>query len=546
MQECIKKSMIYNLIERIRKKREEAPSFYLFLLKEFFVLIAAILFFTFLLIKGNAKINANIYKESKINKIIEQKSALQDEDYSSIILKNYIGRKGYIEVVDSKGKVYYSSKPNTKNKYDEVALKYIEDVNTDINYSIVPILKNGDYGMLVIQNKYNQKSGEDVNGIIVLNSNNEIMYTNMKFQGEKLTEKELNYLIESSENLKYDNALVLQKYAFKTNSGKHRFLLIHSESPYHKAEDKSAKLHFALMSFYLTAILLAVFITIFRMSSKMRRPLKQLRMAMNGFARGDREQIDIPQGTKEFNQVVDTFNNMEMQLQKSEESRQQMLADISHDLKTPITVIQGYVDAMRDGLIPEQEMQKYLEIIGNKTTALVELINSFSDFARLEHPKFKYEFRTEDICEFFREYVASKYQELTLAGYKVDVEIPEEVVKVSFDKLQFRRVFENIISNAVKYTEEGTTIYFCLRYGKDIMKIEIGDDGPGIPEEMKEIIFEPFVVAENARSNGQGTGLGLSIAKSIVESHKGKISISDRKINGKGTFYKIILPVIHD
>ena len=118
MQESIKKSMIYNLIERIRKKREEAPSFYLFLLKEFFVLIAAILFFTFLLIKGNAKINANIYKESKINKIIEQKSALQDEDYSSIILKNYIGRKGYIEVVDSKGKVYYSSKPNIKNKYD--------------------------------------------------------------------------------------------------------------------------------------------------------------------------------------------------------------------------------------------------------------------------------------------------------------------------------------------------------------------------------------------------------------------------------------------
>jgi len=546
MQDCMKKSAIYNLIEHIRKKREEAPSFYLFLLKEFFVLIAAILILTFLLLKGNERINAGNYKESKINKIIEQKDALKSENYSSIILKNYIGKKGYIEVVDKTGKIYYTSKPKAKNRYDEVAIKYIEDVNTDINYSIVPILKNGDYGMLVIRNEYNQNSGEDVNGIIVLNSNNEIMYTNMDFKGGKITEKELNYLIESSENLKYDNAVIIQKYAFKTDSGKQRYLIIHSESPYHKATDKSARLHFALMSAYLFSIILAVIITIIRMSSKMRKPLRQLRKAMNGFAKGDREQINIPQGTREFNQVVDTFNNMESQLQKSEESRQKMLADISHDLKTPITVIQGYIDAMRDGLIPEEEKQKYLEIISNKTTNLVELINSFSDFARLEHPRFKYEFKTADICEFFREYVASKYQELTLAGYKVDVEIPEAVVKVSFDKLQFRRVFENIISNAVKYTEEGTTIYFCLRYGKDIMKIEIGDDGPGIPEDMKEIIFEPFVVAENARSNGQGTGLGLSIAKSIVENHKGKISISDRKINGKGTFYKIILPVIHD
>ena len=75
------------------------------------------------------------------------------------------------------------------------------------------------------------------------------------------------------------------------------------------------------------------------------------------------------------------------------------------------------------------------------------------------------------------------------------------------------------------------------------MKIVIGDDGPGIPEELREKIFEPFVVAENARSNGQGSGLGLSIAKKIVENHKGRIRISDYKVDGKGTFFEVILPV---
>ena len=533
----------FNIISYIKKRREEAPSFYLFLLKDLFMLIVMVTILTFFFLKAGQKISETTYRKVKTEKIIDQKEKLKEEKYSDIVLKNYIGKKGYIEVIDDSGKIYYSSNTSYHNKYDEYSTKYIEDLNRDVNYTIYPITKKGEYGYLVIRFAYDEKTGEAVNGITVINSKNEIIYTNMDFEGSKITEKELEYLMGSAENMKYEYGLILQKYKFKTDSGDTRYLLIHYESPYEKVEGIILRRHIILVFTYVIMVMIAVFFSIFRISSKMRKPLKQLRIAMNGFARGDREQINTQQGTKEFNQVVETFNNMELQLKKSEDARQKMLADISHDLKTPITVIQGYVDAMRDGLIPEYERQKYLEIISQKTSTLVELINSFSDFSRLEHPKFKYNLEKDDICEYFREYVASKYQELTVGGYEVDVEIPEEVVYVKFDKMQLKRVFENIISNAVRYTDVGTTIYFTLRYGKDIMKIEIGDNGPGIPKELQEKIFEPFVVAENARSNGQGTGLGLSIAKSIVEAHGGKISISDRKINGMGTFYKIILPV---
>jgi signal transduction histidine kinase len=529
-------------VESIRAKKDEAPSFYLFLLREFVFLFIVIVILTFLMLKAGRILSEKSYRSPKIGKIIQQKNALENEEYDSIKLKNYIGRKGYIEVIDSKGKVLYSSNEKKQNEYNELSVKYIEDVNKDVTYTIYPIYKDNDRGYLVIRYEINESSGDVINSIAVINSKNEILYTNMDFKGEKITSSELEYLMGSADNLQ-DYGIILQKYKFKTNSNQTRYLLIHYESPFERADRIAARGHLAIISIYIFLVLVTVLLAIIRLGSKMRKPLRQLRIAMNGFANGDREQVDIKQGTKEFNQVVETFNNMEKELKKSEEYRQKMLADISHDLKTPITVIQGYIDAMKDGLIPEKETKKYLDIISQKTSTMVELINSFSDYSRLEHPKFKYEFEEGDICEYFREYVALKYPELTLAGYNVDVDIPEDKVIVNFDKIQFKRVFENIISNAVKYTESGTTIYFSLKQGKDIMKIVIGDDGVGIPDELREIIFEPFVVAENARSNGQGTGLGLSIAKTIVENHKGKIFISDRKVNGKGTFFEVVLPI---
>ena len=243
------------------------------------------------------------------------------------------------------------------------------------------------------------------------------------------------------------------------------------------------------------------------------------------------------QGPREFVQVIDTFNDMEEKLKESEqqqlhlqEQKQKMLADISHDLKTPITVIQGYVDAMKDGLISKDEQKKYLDIISHKTQMLSELINTFSDYSRLEHPDYQPEMTQGDLVEYFREYVAQKYEELTIAGDFVEVDIQSSPVVMPFDHMQLKRVFENIVANTLKYTEKGTTLSF-------------GDDGPGIPERLREHVFDPFVTGDEARTSGKGTGLGMAIAKEIVSMHGGTICLSDSKESPAGTCYRIVLPV---
>ena len=227
---------------------------------------------------------------------------------------------------------------------------------------------------------------------------------------------------------------------------------------------------------------------------------------------------------------------------KSENEKQKMLADISHDLKTPITVIQGYSKAIADGVVPREDEKKYLEAIKAKSENLSELINTFYEYSKLEHPEFSLSKETSDICEYFREYLALKYEELDLAGFLMEIDIPDESLNYCFDRIQLKRVFENIISNSVKSNKKGTTIFASLSIVDSIIVIRLGDDGIGIPDSLRSNIFEPFVVGNESRTSGQGTGLGLSIAKLIVEAHEGKISLLDSdKVCGR-TMFEITLP----
>lgn len=226
---------------------------------------------------------------------------------------------------------------------------------------------------------------------------------------------------------------------------------------------------------------------------------------------------------------------------KAEEDKRRMIADISHDLKTPITVIQGYLDAMKDGLIPEDQWKKYIDIMIDKTDRMSELIFSFTDYSRLDHPEFRYDRVRVNLTEYLRGYVAEKYDELTMAGYSIDTDIPEKSIFALIDKKQMDRVFDNILSNIRKYTETGTKILVSLSHKGKKAVILFGDNGPGMPEELKQNAFLPFVTGDDARRGDRGTGLGLSITKSIVEGHHGTIRLLTKSECKKGTVFRIEL-----
>ena len=228
-----------------------------------------------------------------------------------------------------------------------------------------------------------------------------------------------------------------------------------------------------------------------------------------------------------------------------EAARQKMLADISHDLKTPITVIQGYSKAIVDGVIPDESMDKYLNTIYQKSNHLADLINAFYDYSRLEHPEFQLTLEPGDLSEYLREYVAGKYEELELAGYELDVDIPERPIYMSFDHVELRRVFENIITNTTKHNPTSTTIHVSMEFIRERhqVRIRLGDDGEGIAPELREHLFEPFVVGDESRNSKHGTGLGLSVAKRVVEAHGGRIRLLSADETSWSTMYEIILPM---
>lgn len=200
-----------------------------------------------------------------------------------------------------------------------------------------------------------------------------------------------------------------------------------------------------------------------------------------------------------------------------------MIADISHDLKTPITVIKGYSKAICDGLVKPGEQEKYLEIIYQKSEQIAELINEFHDYAKVGHPDNRFEMKRIDICEYTREYYAGRYGEFYIGEYNLEVSIPEEEIYVSLDPVRFKHIYDNITNNFFKYNKPGATFFCAIDISENnYAQITLSDNGEGIPSDIKESVFEPFVVGEKSR-HSKGTGLGLSMVKKIVEIHQGDI-----------------------
>ncbi len=266
-------------------------------------------------------------------------------------------------------------------------------------------------------------------------------------------------------------------------------------------------------------------------------PLSKLKNAINEYT-NNKVKINIDeQDIKEFDEITKQFNKMTVDLdemdninKKYEEERQIMLANISHDLKTPITIIQGYSKAIIDGVIKGDEIINKNKIIYNKTIYINELVNNFHSFSKLEHPSFVYNFKNIDIAEYLRNYLANKYNELDMHNINLDIEIPEEKILKSIDPNEFKRVFENIINNAIKYNDDGISIKVFL----DNKKIVISNSGLPIPESTAKEIFKPFSMGDGSRSKG-GSGLGLSIVSKIIKDHKFKIYLQTHP----NDFYKV-------
>lgn len=235
----------------------------------------------------------------------------------------------------------------------------------------------------------------------------------------------------------------------------------------------------------------------------------------------------------QINRLLENQRKVKVDYRRSEISSKKMLSNISHDIKTPMTVILGYLEIMRLNSSGENEMLLKVE---QKAQRVMELINQFFTLAKLEAGDTEIEISKIDVCEACRENVLDFYELLTQKEFQVQVDIPEEAVFVRGNKEALQRILFNLISNVVRYGSDGKYIGMFLRSDEKYIYIDVVDKGKGIERGFAQNVFERLFTMEDSRNREiQGNGLGLTIAQNLAHQLGGKITLESEP-NVKTTF----------
>lgn len=315
----------------------------------------------------------------------------------------------------------------------------------------------------------------------------------------------------------------------------------------------------AISNFYIgmiisIAISIVVIVLISRFFTK--RLVKRIMIPVNKLIEANKkvengnynEEIEY-KGEYEFEQLCNSFNNMQKTLKeekelnkKEQKSKEDMIAGISHDLRTPLTSIKGYIKGIKDGVASSKEKQEqYLDVAYNKACEMDILIEKLFELSQLETGEYLYNFKPEHIGNFINEYIKKQEKYLEEKGISLRSFVTTDAV-INIDKEQLERVFSNIIYNSIKYAKvRDLVIKFDVRKEKNNIIIEIKDNGKGIEENKIDRIFEQFYRCDESRTNSSknGNGLGLYICKRIIGRHNGKIYAK----NDNGLKIIITLPI---
>ena len=228
--------------------------------------------------------------------------------------------------------------------------------------------------------------------------------------------------------------------------------------------------------------------------------------------------------------MLHLFNHMAESLEETEKRRQEFIANISHDLRSPLTSIQGFIEAISDGTIPPEKHQYYLKIVLEETGRLSKLANDLVDLSRVQSGKIVLERCDFDINELMRETVNAMEPRFKKKNLRFSAIFDDEVTMVNADPNMIKRVIQNLVDNAIKFSYDNGNIYGEVReIGKKVY-VYIRDCGKGISEEEMKHVFDRFFKADASRGvDKTGVGLGLSIVKEFVNAHGEKINISSKE-----------------
>lgn len=465
--------------------------------------------------------------------VLEYEEKLTKDEFAKIPIWRIKGAS--IIIYDINNKILFASDKNIQNEIQISDIEYVEEnfqTGEYIDYNVIKKDLTKQY--YVAKVKY-ENDTETLIDFAILNYDLEVQSGGLFGDKKQITKRQFEFMSDSYKDGNY----AAEKYEYETENGQKRTMLFlypqFTNENYDRAVANSNKCLF--LAIPLVSFVIIIDAILYK--NRLKKSMNKLDVIINNYENGKENKEDDEKLQKEFKPTVRKFKGVFEKLEKSKYEKNKIIANISHDLKTPLTAIMGYVQAFKDGIVPEEKKEQYVDAIYNKAELTTNLVNRLVEYTKLEHPEYQPKFEEKDINEFSREYMQCKKHEIDTNGFLLECSIPDKANNYSIDKELMTRLYDNLISNILKYNDKGTKILFKIVETTDETKIIIADNGKGISKEIRDKIFEPFVTGNEARTSGEGTGLGMSIVKSIVKIHHGKIILNSQPELGYVTEFDI-------
>jgi len=289
----------------------------------------------------------------------------------------------------------------------------------------------------------------------------------------------------------------------------------------------------------LVAIASALLITFF-LSRRILAPIKALTHTTRRLGKGDFSQRVQVRDKGEVGELAQAFNSMASDLERAEQLRRNMVADVAHELRTPLSNLKGHLEAVRDGVIePDADTIRSLE---EEATLLSRLVDDLQELSLAEAGELKLDVKPNGITRIITQVVATMQAQAKAKDLSLAVDLPDKLPPVNIDSHRINQVLRNLLGNALTHSAEGGAITVTARQRDNYVEVTVSDTGEGIPPEELPNIFERFYRVDKSRTRATGgSGLGLTIAKRLVEVHGGRIKADSKP--GKGSSFSFTIPV---
>ena len=379
-----------------------------------------------------------------IDLVLEYEDSLREDDFAAIPLRR-LGGCAFL-VFDENDRLLYATDNTLKEYIRSEDLWLIGSSDNNLYYTVSETTDQTGETDYYMRSSTSARIPAPLNSlIIVLSMGDYTIIEGDLFPGlERLTERQFELLQGV-----YRNEWEVSKYEYATTDGEARTMVfaapLLTDEAYQRALADANRLQ--LLSLPVFAVVIFVLAALF--SRKVRRSIRPLNEAIVAYGTGRRVEVDQNSLPHEFQYVTDSFTHLLDQLEQADDARekamrekQRVIADISHDLKTPLTVIRGYAQALKDGVVPPDKQTQYLDTICRKAAASTELMDTLFSYAQLDHPDYALQAEPGDLCEFIKAYLAEKYTELENAGFALSPDLPETPVECDFDPRLLRRLWK--------------------------------------------------------------------------------------------------------